>query len=74
MRDLPTNGAGYTRGMDVNPIELQKHLKGADYPASKDELVELAESNDAPREIVDALRNAGDETFDGPDQVMRALG
>jgi hypothetical protein len=51
--------------MDVNPIELQKHLKGVDYPASKDDLVSAAESNGAPSELVDALRSAGKDSFDG---------
>jgi hypothetical protein len=60
--------------MDVNPIELQKHLKGASYPAGKDDLVATAERNGAPREIVDALRNAAQDRFDGPDQVQKALG
>ncbi len=60
--------------MDVNPIELQKHLKGASYPAAKNDLVALAESNGAPDEILDALRNAGATSFDGPDDVQRALG
>ena len=60
--------------MDVNPIELQKHLKGADYPASKDDLVSLAEGNGAPSEIVDALRNSSTTEFSGPDQVQKALG
>jgi hypothetical protein len=60
--------------MDVNPIELQKHLKGVDYPAQRDELVRTAESNGASTEIVDALRNASQDSFDGPDQVSKALG
>jgi hypothetical protein len=59
--------------MDVNPIELQKHLKGVDYPASRDELVSTAESNGAPAEIVEALRNAGQESFDGPSAVQQAV-
>jgi hypothetical protein len=60
--------------MDVNPIELQKHLKGVDYPASRDDLVAAAESNGAPGEIVDALRSAGEDTFDSPTAVQSALG
>ena len=35
--------------MDVNPIELQKYLKGVDYPASKDDLTSTAESEVAIR-------------------------
>ena len=59
--------------MDVNPIELQKHLKGVDYPASRDELVSTAESNGAPSEVVDALRNASKDSFDGPSAVQQAV-
>ena len=59
--------------MDVNPIQLQKYLKGIDYPADRDELAQTAESNGAPPEIVDALRSADKDTFDGPTAVQQAL-
>jgi len=52
---------------------VQKALKGADYPTSKDDLISLAERNGADDDVLDALRNAGDSAFDGPDQVMAAL-
>jgi hypothetical protein len=60
--------------MDVNPIEVQKHLSGVDYPASKDEVIATAESNDAPQEIIEALQQTGAARFEGPDDVMAALG
>ena len=59
--------------MDVNPIELQKYLKGVDYPASRDDLVSAAQSNGAPEEIVDALGDASQESFDGPSAVQQAV-
>jgi len=59
--------------MDVNPIELQKHLKGVDYPASRDDLVSAAESNGAPQDVVDALRSTNEDSFDGPTAVTEAL-
>ena len=60
--------------MDVDPIEVQRHLKGMDYPASRDELVATARANGAPDDIVGALQSAGRDSFDGPDDVMEALG
>jgi hypothetical protein len=60
--------------MDVNPIEVQKHLGGVDYPASKDDVVATAESNGAPQEIIEALQRTDADQFDGPDDVMAALG
>ena len=60
--------------MDVNPVEVQEHLSGIDYPASKDEVISTAESNDAPQEIVEALQAMDGTEFEGPDDVMAALG
>jgi hypothetical protein len=53
--------------------DVQKALKGADYPASRDELVELAQRNGADEDVIAALREADADRFDGPDQVMAAL-
>jgi hypothetical protein len=60
--------------MDLNPIEVQTHLKGVDYPASKDEIISAAESNGAPQEIIEALQQMDGDQFDGPDDLMEALG
>lgn len=56
-----------------NPIELQKALKGADYPASRDDLVSLAKDNGADNSLVEQLSNAGSRRFDGPDDVQKAV-
>ncbi len=60
--------------MDVSPIDVQKHLKGMSYPASRDDLVSTAESNGAPDEIVERLRSLDRDEVSGPDEVMKALG
>ncbi len=60
--------------MEANPIEIQKALKGASYPSSKEDLIALAERNGAPDEVIEALQASGEEQFDGPDAVQRALG
>jgi hypothetical protein len=60
--------------MEINPIEVQTHLSGIDYPASKDEVVATAESNGAPQEIIEALQQLEGDQFEGPDEVMAALG
>ncbi len=60
--------------MKVNPIEVQKHLKGMSYPADKETLVQTAEQNGAGGELLDQLRGLRQNEFSGPDDVMRALG
>lgn len=57
----------------INPIELQKHLKGVDYPASKDDVIKAAEKNGADEEILQALRNMSKDSFDRPTDVTEAL-
>jgi hypothetical protein len=52
--------------MALQITEVQKALKGGDYPASRDDLASHAERNGADRGIVDALRNLGKDSFDGP--------
>jgi hypothetical protein len=59
--------------MNVNPIEVQKHLGGIDYPANKDELVATAERNGASQEVIEALQAMDRDEFDGPNAVQAAL-
>ena len=59
--------------MAMQVTDVQKALKGADYPASRDDLVSLAEQNGADAEIVDALRGADGTQFDSPADVMKAV-
>jgi len=60
--------------LPVQVTDVQKALKGADYPASRDDLVALAESNGADGEVVGALRAMQDRSFDSPADVMKDLG
>ena len=53
--------------------EVQKALKGVDYRASKDKLASHAERNGADRDLVEALRGMGKDTFNGPNAVMKEL-
>ena len=59
--------------MKVDPIEVQRHLGGVDYPAKKDELIAAADRNDAPQAVVEALQALDQEEFEGPDEVQAAL-
>ena len=55
-------------------IDVQKALKGADYPADKDALLELAKQNGADEDVMQALSALGDETFENPAAVSKAIG
>jgi hypothetical protein len=59
--------------MAIQITEVQKALKGVDYPATREELVSHAEGNGADREVVEALRGMAKDSFDGPNAVMQQL-
>ena len=42
--------------MPTSPIEVEKYLKGVDYPAKKQDLLKRAQANNAPQEIVEVLK------------------
>jgi uncharacterized protein DUF2795 len=57
--------------MAFQVTEVQKALKGADYPMDGEQLAALAEKNGAGDDLVDALKGVG--RVDGPNGVMKEL-
>lgn len=58
----------------INPIELQKHLKGVSYPASKQDVIAKAKENGADQELLSTLERLSDERFQTPADVNKAIG
>jgi hypothetical protein len=54
-------------------VEVQKHLSGIDYPASRDELIEHARKKGADDGILQALRRLPDREYDGPNAVSKEI-
>lgn len=57
----------------VNPIQLQKHLKGVDYPASKQDLIKHAQQQGADENALSALQQLPDEEYESPTDVTKAV-
>lgn len=57
----------------ISAKDLQQSLRGADYPASKDQLIDLAENNNADASVIDALRDMPDGMFEDAQDVGRSL-
>ncbi len=59
----------------ANPVEMQKHLKGVDYPAAKKDLIKHAKKQGADKEIISLLEKLpDDEEFDSPADLNKAIG
>lgn len=57
----------------ANPIQIQKFLKGVDYPASKQDLVKHAEENGADDNVCSVLEQLPDQDYETPAEVSKAI-
>lgn len=58
----------------INPIQVEKLLKGLDYPASKQDVIKYAEQHGADENAREALQHLPDQTFDSPIGISKAIG
>ncbi|NTW02581.1 MAG: DUF2795 domain-containing protein [Oscillochloris sp.] len=58
----------------VNPIQVQKFLKGIDYPAHKQELVKHAKKEGADDHVCATLDQLPDQKYKTPAEVSKAIG
>ena len=58
----------------VNPIQIQKFLKGVDYPANKEALLQNAKDMGADENVCASLEQLPDEEFETPADVSQAIG
>jgi hypothetical protein len=52
---------------------LLQYLPGVIFPAEKDQVASTAESNGAPQELVQQIRNANTQRFNTPDEVLQVV-
>ena len=55
-------------------VEIEKALKGMNYPASKQELVQQAKSNKASQDVIQTIQNLPGDRFNSPTDVQKAWG
>jgi hypothetical protein len=64
-----------TRGLGGHsPSNVSHHLKGIEFPASKDTLLEVAKENGAERDVLDMIEDMPDMEFETMADVMKAYG
>jgi hypothetical protein len=60
--------------MTVNPVQLQKFLKGIDYPADKNTLLQRARESGADDNVMRTLEQLPRDQFNSPNDVSEAVG
>lgn len=64
-----------TRGMGgQSPSNVSHHLKGIDFPAGRDDLMEQAHKNGAAPEVIEMIRRMPDDEYTNMADVMKAYG
>jgi hypothetical protein len=58
----------------ISPANVQHHLKGVHYPATKEALVEQARKNQAPPEVLEMIEHMPEQEYGGPQDVMKGYG
>ena len=58
----------------VNPVQVQKFLKGVDYPADKNELIQAAKDEGADENVISMLESLPDEEYQTPADLSQAIG
>ena len=52
---------------------VQKALKNVQFPASKQDVVRIAQQNNVPAPIVEKLRTMPGDQYNGPQDVVKAV-
>jgi hypothetical protein len=59
----------------ANPVQIQKNLKGIDYPASKQELIQHAQRQGADEKVISLLQQLPEnEEYKNPTDLNKAIG
>ncbi len=58
----------------ANPIQLQKFLKGVNYPAKKSNLLQHAKAHGADEKIMHTLERLPDRDYEGPAGIAKEIG
>ncbi len=59
--------------MDINPDDAQQYLQGVEYPASKEDVVNAAENNGAPDDIMELITGLSRPELSEEEQVLEDL-
>jgi hypothetical protein len=58
----------------ANPVEVEKSLKGIDFPAKKKDLIKHAQQHGADQQVLETLKELPEEEFRTPIDVTKAIG
>lgn len=58
---------------NVNPVQIEKFLKGMKYPATKMDLISCADRNGADKQVHELLERLPEQKYEQPTDVSKAI-
>jgi len=58
----------------ASPAAVERYLKGIHYPADKKQLIQQAEKNGAPSDVMSVLKRFGEKQFANTVEVAKEVG
>lgn len=58
----------------ATPIDVQKHLRGLDYPANKEDILQHAREQGADGELMSLLEQLPDREYERPTDISHEIG
>jgi hypothetical protein len=71
MAQHPAHSQNHRHPDEPRLDEIERALKGAEYPLGKEKLLALAKSNGADGEVMAVLNKMSERNFDSPNAVLR---
>ena len=57
----------------ASPTAVEKYLKGINFPASKEDLLEHARDNNAPDDVLNVINQFTDKEYNGPIDISKEM-
>ncbi len=67
-------GEASLRSEKVSAAQLQMYLKGIDYPANKNKILETARKNSAPQKVMSFLNRLPEREYPRPTEIEQEFG
>lgn len=58
----------------VTAATVEKSIKGINFPASKQDLIQQAKSNNADKQVIQEIENLPKDQFSSPIDISKAFG
>ncbi len=67
-------GASGSQGSgSISPIQVEKFIKGIEFPCDKEDLIDCATANHAPADVLDLIEEFPEQEFNSPVDVARCF-